>query len=74
MTNKKFVWQLEKEKKIDDRQFGIRKPRGTIDTTLMGSEERRKQACNKINRNKILEQLENMGIQGQMMKFSREMG
>ena len=25
MTNKRLVWYLEKEKKIDDRQFGFRK-------------------------------------------------
>ena len=31
MTNKKLVWYLEKEKKIDNRQFGFRKQRITID-------------------------------------------
>ena len=25
MTNKRLVWYLKKEKKIDDRQFGFRK-------------------------------------------------
>ena len=32
MMNKRLVWYLEKEKKIDDRQFGFRKQRSTIDT------------------------------------------
>ena len=31
MTNKWLVWYLEREKKIDDRQFGFRKQRSTID-------------------------------------------
>ena len=31
MTNKRLDWCLEKEKKIDDRQFGFRKQRSTID-------------------------------------------
>ena len=30
MINKKLVWYLEKENKIDDRQFGFRKQRSTI--------------------------------------------
>ena len=30
MTYKRLVWYLEKEKKIDDRQFGFRKQRSTI--------------------------------------------
>ena len=30
MTNKGLVWYLEKEIKIDDRQFGFRKQRCTI--------------------------------------------
>ena len=32
MTNKRLVWYLEKEKKIDERQFGFRKKRSTIHT------------------------------------------
>ena len=32
MTNKRLIWYLKKEKKIDDRQFGFRKQRSTIDT------------------------------------------
>ena len=31
MTNKRLVWYLEKEKKIDNRQFSFRKLRITID-------------------------------------------
>ena len=31
MTNKRLVWLLEKERKIDNRQFGFRKQRSTID-------------------------------------------
>ena len=31
MTNKRLIWHLEKEKKIDDREFGFRKQRSTID-------------------------------------------
>ena len=31
LTNKRLVWYLEKEKKIDDRLFGFRKQRSTID-------------------------------------------
>ena len=31
MVNKKQVWYLEKEKKVDERQFGFRKQRSTID-------------------------------------------
>ena len=30
MTNKRLFWYLEKEKKIDDRQFGFKKQRNTI--------------------------------------------
>ena len=32
MTNKTLVWYLEKEKEMDDRQFGFRKQRSTIDS------------------------------------------
>ena len=31
MTNKKLVWYLVKEDKINERQFGFRKQRSTID-------------------------------------------
>ena len=31
MKNKRLVWYLEKEKKIDDRQFGFRKQTSMID-------------------------------------------
>ena len=31
MTNKRLVWYLEREKKIDDRQFVFRKQRSTVD-------------------------------------------
>ena len=31
MTNKRGVWYLERERKIDDRQFGFRKQRSTIE-------------------------------------------
>ena len=68
---------LGNEKKIDDRQFGFRKQRSTIDAlsklaikSSMDLEEKRKQlqssltsrVYDKINRNKIFEKLEKMGI------------
>ena len=31
MTNRRLVWYLEKEKEIDERQFGFRKQRSAID-------------------------------------------
>ena len=31
MTNKRLFWYLERERKINDRQFGFRKQRSTID-------------------------------------------
>ena len=31
MKNKRLVWYLEKEKKIDERQVGFRKQRNTVD-------------------------------------------
>ena len=72
MKNKRLVWYLEKEKKIDDRQFGSRKQRKTIDPiSKILNEFRRKErtaaifdiekAYEKVNRDKILEQLEYMG-------------
>ena len=48
MTNKRLVWYLEKEKKIDDRLFSFRKKRNIIDaisklTTKILDEFRRKE-------------------------------
>ena len=34
MINKRLVWYLEKERKKDDRKFGFRKQRSTIDAML----------------------------------------
>ena len=31
MTNKRLVWNMEKKKKIDEKQVGFRKQRNTID-------------------------------------------
>ena len=31
MANKRLVWYLEREKKIDDREFGFKKQRSTTD-------------------------------------------
>ena len=88
MTNKRLVWYLEKEKKMD-RQFGFRKQRTTLDaiskiTTKILDGFRRKEktaaiffdikkACDKVNRDKTLEQLENMGTQRRMLRFIREL-
>ena len=70
---------MEKEKKIDYRQFGFRKPRSKIDTIskiLNGFSKREKtaviffdieKAYYKVNRDKTLEQLKNMGILGRML-------
>ena len=76
MTNERLVWYLEKEKKIDDRQFGFRKQRSRIDATskittkiLDGFRRKQKTATiffdiekvyDKVNRDKTLEKLENM--------------
>ena len=73
MTNKKIVCYLEKEKKKDDRQFGFRIQRSTIDpiskiTTKILERFKRKEktkgiffyiekAYDKIKRGKKLEQL-----------------
>ena len=89
MKNERLVRYLEKEKKIDDRQFGFRKQSSTIDatsnitTTILNGFRRNektaiiffdiKKAYDKVNREKILEQLENMGIQERMMEFIREL-
>ena len=87
ITNKRIVWYLEKEKKIDDRQFGFRKQRSTIDaiskiTKILNGFGRKeitaaiffdiKKAHNKVNTEKTLE-LENMGIKGRMLRFIREL-
>ena len=89
MVNKRLVWYLEKEGRIDERQFGFRKQRSTIDaiskiTTKIINGFRDKQgtsaiffdiekAYDKINREKTLEQLEIMGIKGRMLKFIKEL-
>ena len=89
MTNNTRVWYLEKEEKIDDENFGFRKQRSKIDaiskmTTKVFDGFRRKEKTaaiffdfekvyDKVNREKTLEQLENMGIQGRMMEFIREL-
>ena len=78
-----------KGKKIDDRQFGFRKQRCTIDaiskiTTKIINGFKAKQrtsaiffdiekAYDKINREKTLDQLEVMGIRGRMLKFIKEL-
>ena len=80
---------LEKKKKIDDREFGFRKQRSTIDATskittkiLYGFRKKKKtaviffnikKAYDKLNRNKTLEQQENMETQGIMLRFIREL-
>ena len=76
---------MEKEKRINDRQFGFRKQRSTIDArskTFDGFRREEKtaaiffdieKACDKVNREKTLEQLENIGIQEIMMKLIREL-
>ena len=81
MTNKRLVWYLEKEKKIDDRQFGLQKQRSTIDaisklTTKIFDVFRRKERTatiffdiDKTNRNKTFELLENIEIQRRKMEF-----
>ena len=87
MTNKRLVWFLKNEKKIDDRQFGFRKQRSTIDVIskitikiFYGFKRKEKtatiffdigKAYDKVNREKTLEQLKDMGIQGRMMEFVR---
>ena len=89
MINKRLVWYLEKENKIDTRQFGFRKQRNTIDaiskiTTkiLEGFRRREKTAAiffdiekayDKINRESTFDQLEKMGVQGRMMDTIREL-
>ena len=71
MTNKRLVWYLKKEKKIDERQFGFRKQRSTKDaiskiTTKILDGFRRKEKTatiffnientyDKVNREKTLE-------------------
>ena len=78
MTNKRLVWYLENEKNIDESEFSFRKQRSKIDkmskvTTkiLHGFRRKEKTAAiffdfekvyDKVNREKTLEQLENMGI------------
>ena len=89
MTKKRLVLYLEKEKRIDDRQFSFRKQKCTIDAILKittkilhGFRRNEKKAAiffnieksyDKVKRDKILEQLENMGIQGRMLRFIREL-
>ena len=89
MINRRLVWSLEKENKIDTRQFGFRKQRNTMDaiskiTTKILEGFRRKEktaaiffdiekAYNKIDRENTFEQLETMGIQGRMMRTIREL-
>ena len=85
MTNKRLVWYQEKEKKIDERQFGFRKQRSTIDAIskitkkiIYGFRRKKKTAAiffdiDKVNREKTFEQLENMGIQGRILRFIREL-
>ena len=79
ITNKRLVWYFEREKKVDDRQFSFRKQRNTIGvisniTTKIIDIFWRKEkteaiffdieiAYDKFNREKTLEQLENMGVQ-----------
>ena len=89
MTNKRLIWYLEKKKKIDDRYFGFRNQRITIDATskiitklLDGFRRKMKTAAiffdmekiyDKFNREKRFVQLQNMGIQEKMMEFIREL-
>ena len=89
MKNKRLVWYLEKEKKIDDRQLGFRKQRSTVNPiskitakVLDGFRRKEETAAiffdieknyDKVNRDKTLEQLENMGIQGRILRFIREL-
>ena len=89
MTNKRLVWYLDKEKKIYERQFGFRKQRNTIDaiskiTTKILDEFSRKEKTTaiffdikktygKVNREKILQQRENMEIQGRRIEVMREL-
>ena len=81
MTNKRLVWYPEKEKKVDDRQYGFRKQRSAISKILGGFKRKEKTAAffvdiekayDKVNTDKVLEQ-ENVGIQGRMLKFIREL-
>ena len=44
MTNKRQVWYLEKERKIDDRQFSFRKQRNTKTKILHGFRRKEKTA------------------------------
>ena len=85
MTNMRLVWYLEKEKKINEGQFGLKKQRSTIYAIskitrkiLDGFKRKQKTKAfffdiEKVNREKILEQLENMEIQRRMMEFNREL-
>ena len=71
MKNKRLVWYMEKEKKIDDRDFDFRKQRSTINAILKipdGFREKEKTTAiffniektyDKINKEKTLEQLKN---------------
>ena len=80
MINERLVWDLEKEKRIAKRQLSFRKQRSTIDAIskiitkfLDGFQRKEKTAAiffniekeyDKVNREKTLEQLEDMGIHG----------
>ena len=87
MTNKRLVWYLKKEKKIDDRQFGFRKQkhnRCKIKNNKILDQFRRKEKTiaiffnvkkvyKKINRNEAFQQLYNMEIQIRIMELIREL-
>ena len=84
MTNKRLVWYLKKEKKIDDRQsIDTIDAISKITTKLLNRFKRKEKmvaiffniekAYDKVNRDKTLEKLENIGIQGRMLRFIGEL-
>ena len=83
MTNKRLVWYLKKKKKIDVIQFSFRKQTQYAISKIfdnIGREQKTpaiffdiEKAYDKVNRDKALEQQENMGIQGRMLRFIREL-
>ena len=60
MTNKRLVWYLEKEKKIDDRQFGFTKQRNTIDaiSKIIDGFRRKQQQFSSISRKPMIKSTE----------------
>ena len=68
---------MEKEKKIDDRQFGFKKERHNRYNIKKQKFERKEKTAaiffDKINKTKTFEQLKNIGIQGRMMEIIREL-